>query len=419
MSPLCPHARASFAWWDHTALPKPTTTKITALRILFSSLVTEKDVSFEWLEGTNVPTTELKVRVRYPALMNYPSEGCELITDKAGCQVFDETHPVTSAFADAMDSRRDEDGYIYDEFITSFTKEQDPTFVSIPDANVTGFDVLRGKWVNADGDDADFRILQILVREKNLEKNRKGKATSLHCGSVGSKKTKSSNGLFEASPSPRHVETPDKEDREELIIEKRRQLARMQRKHLEELQSKDQELQQLREKATQEVNRLERERREMQERLEREKAELRAQAEAEVLRLNQETQKGEEEKCRLKAEAEAWIHHQAAEISALKQAPSVAPPRVAAIPPVAAVPPVAVVETDSKPRAMDSSSTAALIERAKARMASRTTGFAPAGVSSSSDSDDDSSYMSASDDESYSFRSNESALTSGFFVKEN
>ena len=99
--------------------------------------------------------------------MNYPSEGCKLITDIAGRQVFDETHPVTSAFADAMDCRRDEDRYIYDEYITSFTKEQDHTFVSIPDANVTGFDVLRGKWVNADGDDADFCILQILVKEKD------------------------------------------------------------------------------------------------------------------------------------------------------------------------------------------------------------------------------------------------------------
>jgi hypothetical protein len=164
--------------------------QITALRVLFSSLVTEKDVSFEWLTGTKVPNTELKVRVRYLALMNYPSEGCELITDKSGRQVFNQTHPVTSAFAEAVDSRRDEDGYVYDEFIKSFTKEQDSTFVSIPDANVTGFDVLRGKWVNADGEDADFRILQILVKEKDLQKNQKGKATSLDCGSFGKKKKK-------------------------------------------------------------------------------------------------------------------------------------------------------------------------------------------------------------------------------------
>jgi hypothetical protein len=102
--------------------------------------------------------------------MNYPAEGCELITDESGRQVFDETHPITSAFAEAMDSRRDEDGYVYDEFIKSFTKEQDPTFVSIPDTNVTGFDVIRRKWVNAEGDDADFRILQILVKEKDLQK---------------------------------------------------------------------------------------------------------------------------------------------------------------------------------------------------------------------------------------------------------
>jgi hypothetical protein len=105
---------------------------------------------------------------------------------------------------------------------------------------------------------------------------------------------------------------------------------------------------------------------------------------------------------------------QAAEISALKQAPPVAPPPV-----LAAGPPVAIVETTgSKPRPMDPS-TVALIEKAKARMAKRTTNPTPgvplaAGVSSSDSDDDDSSYMS--DDSS---SCDESALTSGFFSEEN
>jgi hypothetical protein len=438
LTPLCPHARATFDWWDHSAVPRPTKTQITAIRVLFSSLVTEKNITFEWLQGTKITNSALKVKVKYPDLMNYPAEACELVTDQHGRQVFDEKHPVTSAFAEQMDDRRGEDGSIYDDFIINFDKEQDSTFVAIPDAHITGFDLLRGKWLNDDGDAADFRILQILVKEKDLMQNRKGGATSKDCGHLSSKrKKKVSKGMFTASVSPHnaapHTKPPVQQnispytsppshqntrpsDHQELATEKKR-LARMQRKHLADLdqlnlererfraeaqqerQRKDQELHRLREEANQEF-----------ERLKREKANLHAQANEEVHRKDQELHQLRAQANhvvqRLEYEKQEIHGRLAAVTPALKKAPA----------PVAAPVPV-----DARPRAVDPS-TADLIARAKARMESHGQDPTP-GVpivativpGSSSTDDDDSSYMT--DDGSYSF-SDETALTSGFFAGE-
>jgi hypothetical protein len=163
--------------------------KITACRVLFSNLVTEKDIKYNWLSGTQMPNTILEVTTRYPDIINYPAEMCELITDKSGNAIFHRDHACTQAFVGDMVTRRDPDGYCYDTFRLTFEEEQNPVFVEIVDAKtkLDGFDLLRGQWFNADNEICDFKLLQILIKNKDLDENKTGIAKPSDWGVIGNK----------------------------------------------------------------------------------------------------------------------------------------------------------------------------------------------------------------------------------------
>jgi hypothetical protein len=200
LNPRCPHAKATFKWWDHSHRPKSMKWSITACRILFSNLVTNEDIKFKWLRGTPVKNTVLEVTVRYPYMINFPSEMSGLITDKHSNHIFHEDHACTQAFAAEINERQQEDdGYVYDSFHISFEEEQDPVFVPVGEANLTGFGLLRGKYLNADNEACQFKLLQLLVRNKDLEENRSGTANSADCGTLGNN-TRASSGPF-SSPN--------------------------------------------------------------------------------------------------------------------------------------------------------------------------------------------------------------------------
>ena len=100
-------------------------------------------------------------------MINYPIEMCELVTDQQGNQTFGSDHPCTQAFSEGMESRRADDGYCYDKFQLHFEVEQDPTFVSVMDVNLRGFDLLCGKYANSDGELCDFKILYKYINACN------------------------------------------------------------------------------------------------------------------------------------------------------------------------------------------------------------------------------------------------------------
>jgi hypothetical protein len=204
ISPRCPHARATFQWRDLSNKRKPKKWKVTGYRVLFSNLVTMDDIKFEWVKGTPVPFTILEGKVRYPDMINYPIEMCGLVKDKNGNLVFHANHACTQAFADEIEGRQESDGYVYEKFHINFDVEQDPKFVNIEtmdgEAELTGFDLLKGQWHNADGELCDFKLLQILIKEKDLEENRSGSANGAYCGVVGSSNVATSTSPF-ATPS--------------------------------------------------------------------------------------------------------------------------------------------------------------------------------------------------------------------------
>jgi hypothetical protein len=176
-APACPHVKTEFEWYDHQHRPHPKSHTIVAHRILFSSLVTERDVKYTWLSGSH----NLEVSIRYPDMMNYPVELVDLVTDDAGNQVFHEQHPCISGFEKDLAARRESDGYCYETFTVTFDTEQDPKFVQINE-KLKGFDLLRGKYVNSDDELCHFKILQIITKEKDVEEYREGEASISDCG---------------------------------------------------------------------------------------------------------------------------------------------------------------------------------------------------------------------------------------------
>jgi hypothetical protein len=184
MSPQCPHAKTMCSWRD-LSNQKSKRWNITASRVLFSNLVTQQDITFKRLAGTQKPNNVLEIRVRYPDMMNFPAEMSGLVKDRAGNDVFYQDHPCTQAFAEDIEDRKENDGYVYDSYNITFDEEQDPSFVSIGEANLTGFNLLRGKYVNVDKEVCDFKLLQILVKEKDLEENMSGTANMANCDVLG------------------------------------------------------------------------------------------------------------------------------------------------------------------------------------------------------------------------------------------
>jgi hypothetical protein len=196
-SPGCPHAKATFEWWEQTRKGQLKVVKITAYRALFSNLVTDNDVNYKWLPGTAKPNTCLEVTVRYPRLMNDPNIMSALIQDRHGNYIFDSKHLCTQAFSSAISKKRTADGWCYETFNITFEEEQNPVFVSVGNASLSGFDLLRGEYINNDNDRCKFKVLQILIQSKDFEENQSGQATNTDCRPISSTSGLStSNGLF-------------------------------------------------------------------------------------------------------------------------------------------------------------------------------------------------------------------------------
>jgi hypothetical protein len=196
-SPGCPHARATFEWWEQTRKGQLKVAKITVYRALFSNLVTDNDVNYTWLPGTEKPNTCLEVTIRYPRLMNDPNIMSALIQDRHGNFVFDSKHLCTQAFASAISRKRTSDGWCYETFNVAFEEEQNPAFVSVGAANLSGFDLLRGEYINDDSESCKFKVLQILIQRRDFEDNQSGQATNTDCRPISSTSGLSnSNGLF-------------------------------------------------------------------------------------------------------------------------------------------------------------------------------------------------------------------------------
>ena len=180
-TPSCPFTQAKFEWYNFSKRPKPGIIKLSAHRILLNNVISSQDVKYSWLSGT-----VLEVSIRYPDIMNFPVGLCELVTDDNGNQVFDEQHECVKGFEKNLAARREDDGYAYDTFHIEFDEEQNIKFVPLTQ-NLKGFDILRSTYQDSDGEMCQFKILQIVTKEKEIiEEVLEGDATMSDCGIVGS-----------------------------------------------------------------------------------------------------------------------------------------------------------------------------------------------------------------------------------------
>jgi hypothetical protein len=171
-------------WIDHSAKPKPKVTQVTCIRVVLASVVQPEDISYEWEQGTGAPNTELRVKIRFPAFMNFPVEACEVIRDFNGAQVFNAMHPMTIGFSKAVMGRQADDGWVYDEVLIPFSSTQDSNFVSVPETNLTGFDIIGGSWLDSQGRQGEFHMLQIIVKEQDQKQS--GRALGRTAATIGS-----------------------------------------------------------------------------------------------------------------------------------------------------------------------------------------------------------------------------------------
>jgi hypothetical protein len=203
-STTSPYTKSEFEWYDHQRRPSPGIIHIQAHRIMLSSVVTKADVKFKWLTETL-----LEVAIRYPDMMNFPVQLCSLVTDDGGNQVFHDQHECVKGFEKNLANRREDDGFVHDKFNIPFDKPQDPRFVRV-NKYAKGFDLLRANYVNGDNELCDFKILQIVTKEKNKEEHMEGNAGVSNTGiTVGEnlQSTTQTNNPF-ASPSMARQQQP-------------------------------------------------------------------------------------------------------------------------------------------------------------------------------------------------------------------
>ena len=176
-SPSCPYTKAEFKYLDDSFEPARII-GITAHRILLSSLATKQDLRYIWQPGNKI----LKVQIRYSDMMKYPVDLVSLVTDDNGTPIFDRGSSCLLGFVEDISKRREKDGNVYDTFELHFKKEQETQFVQL-NRSLTGFDLLRGKYINSDGEVCYFKILQLVTREK-VHDDVEGTATDVDCGTI-------------------------------------------------------------------------------------------------------------------------------------------------------------------------------------------------------------------------------------------
>lgn len=180
--PSCPYSIAIFNHLDASGDVIPKVHKLSICHVAFLLLVLEVDVKFTWTtRNSGIPNSILEVKVRYLKLMNFPTKSTTLICDRQGKIVFRTDHPCMQALERGMQSRREDDGYIYNTFHIPYKTEQEVQFVPTED-NLNGFDLLMGEdWNN---DICLFTILQIVTKDKDFEANKSGSAKKINIGSL-------------------------------------------------------------------------------------------------------------------------------------------------------------------------------------------------------------------------------------------
>jgi hypothetical protein len=210
LAPHCPHVQAEFEWYDHQRRPLPGIIKLRSHRFLLSSLVTRKDLKYTWMTKK-----WMQVTIRYSDMMNFPIELVDLVTDDEGNPVFHEQHQCVQGFEKDLARRREADGYVYEVFDLHFEKDQDQGLVRI-NSKLSGFDVLRAKYVNSENELCHFKMLQIITKEYDEDENREGEATYNDCTTIMKSRPavpqRQTNSPFSlpvvsspAQPTPTHV----------------------------------------------------------------------------------------------------------------------------------------------------------------------------------------------------------------------
>jgi hypothetical protein len=140
---------------------------------MISPVTVTEDITYKWITAM-----QLLVKIRYADLMNYPVQLVELVKDDSGMPIFHDQHEALKGFERDLARRRDFNGDIYDEFIVEFDKPQDPQMVQL-NTRLKGFDVLRAKYLDRNGELCDFKMLQIITKEKDETEFQEGTANSV------------------------------------------------------------------------------------------------------------------------------------------------------------------------------------------------------------------------------------------------
>eukprot|EP00980_Cylindrotheca_fusiformis_P021096 scaffold8090_cov82-Cylindrotheca_fusiformis.AAC.9 len=155
IAPRCPHVKASFEVDIHEDKSRPKKVKLSAFRFLLPSLTEFDDIHFSWKTVNNVRYSKLEISIQYPDLFNFPVGQVGLVTNQRGEAVFGVDHPAVRGFNEDIEERADsgDNGqYVSESFELYFDEEQDPKFVPIQGAQLSGFDLLRCEYENKNGE---------------------------------------------------------------------------------------------------------------------------------------------------------------------------------------------------------------------------------------------------------------------------
>jgi hypothetical protein len=70
-----------------------------------------------------------------------------------------------------MKARREHDNYVYSTFHILYEDKQDPSFLLMQD-DLTGFDLVAGCYVDDDGEQCNFKMLQIVSKAVDPSENK-------------------------------------------------------------------------------------------------------------------------------------------------------------------------------------------------------------------------------------------------------
>ena len=172
-SPTCPFVQGNFSIMSShkdSQRKSHTFTNVSVTRVLISPLVSLGDVTSKW-----ITPKILQVGIKYPDIMNDVLSTIHLVNDSTGAPVFGKQHQLVHSLEQGLQSRRDNDGNIIDNFFIEFEDDQDRRFFPLNDV-FTGFDVLKARHVDKHGEAVHFKLLQVATRQLDHEENAEGEA---------------------------------------------------------------------------------------------------------------------------------------------------------------------------------------------------------------------------------------------------